>query len=74
MVGLLNDAISRKGLKIKVKAIVNDTVGTLIAHAYSDPQTYIGGFTYLMQLFLGLVRMLHMWKRSKMSRNGTLVI
>ncbi len=26
---------------IAIKAIVNDTVGTLIAHAYSDPQTYI---------------------------------
>ena len=41
MVDLLQQAFVRKGLNIKIKAIVNDTVGTLIAHAYSDPQTYI---------------------------------
>lgn len=29
-------------MKIKVSALVNDTVGTLISHAYSDPQTYVG--------------------------------
>jgi hexokinase len=37
----LEAAFTRKGLMIAIKAIVNDTVGTLIAHAYSDPQTYI---------------------------------
>jgi hexokinase len=25
-----------------VTALVNDTVGTLISHAYTDPQTYVG--------------------------------
>ena len=39
---LLNEALARKGVAIRVNAIVNDTVGTLIAHAYNDPQTYIG--------------------------------
>jgi len=42
VVGLLKAALKRKGLCISVKAIVNDTVGTLIAHAYEDPQTLIG--------------------------------
>ncbi|KAJ3280079.1 glucokinase [Borealophlyctis nickersoniae] len=42
VVGLLNAAIKRRGLNINVNAIVNDTVGTLMTHAYSDPQTYIG--------------------------------
>ncbi len=41
VVKLLQQAFARKGLKIEIKAIVNDTVGTLIAHAYTDPQTYI---------------------------------
>lgn len=41
VVKLLDAAFARKGLKIEIKAIVNDTVGTLIAHAYTDPQTYI---------------------------------
>jgi hexokinase len=48
VVALLNEAFARRALKIKVKAIVNDTVGTLIAHSYSDPQTYIGGITFYL--------------------------
>ena len=39
---LLNEALGRKNLNIEVTAVVNDTVGTLIAHSYKDPQTYIG--------------------------------
>lgn len=39
---LLNEALERRDVGVRVKAIVNDTVGTLIAHAYNDPQTYIG--------------------------------
>lgn len=41
VVKLLNDAFTRKRIKVEIKALVNDTVGTLIAHAYTDPQTYI---------------------------------
>jgi hexokinase len=41
VVELLQAAFQRKGLNINIKAIVNDTVGTLIAHAYTDPHTYI---------------------------------
>jgi hexokinase len=39
---LLNEALTRKNVNVTVSAIVNDTVGTLMAHAYNDPQTYIG--------------------------------
>jgi Hexokinase len=75
VVGLLNDAFSRKGLKIKVKAIVNDTVGTLISHSYSDPQTFIGGILSLKpKLSLELGLMLPMLKRLRMSKSGMLVI
>ncbi|KAJ3067631.1 hexokinase A [Quaeritorhiza haematococci] len=42
VVKLLQDAFTRKGVKINVAALVNDTVGTLMAHAYTDPQTYVG--------------------------------
>jgi hexokinase len=38
---LLEESLKRKGLKIKVTALVNDTVGTLVTHAYKDPQTYV---------------------------------
>ena len=39
---LLQDALTRQGLSVEVTAIVNDTVGALIAHSYADPSTYIG--------------------------------
>ncbi|KAJ3216777.1 hexokinase A [Dinochytrium kinnereticum] len=39
---LLQDAFARKGLKISVTALVNDTTGTLISHAYSQPNTCVG--------------------------------
>ncbi|KAI8809664.1 hexokinase-domain-containing protein [Cladochytrium replicatum] len=42
VVDLLTAAIRRKKLHIHVSALVNDTVGTLMAHAYSDPQTHVG--------------------------------
>ncbi|KAJ3276622.1 glucokinase [Terramyces sp. JEL0728] len=41
VVAFLQEQFKKKGLNIQIKAIVNDTVGTLIAHAYTDPQTYI---------------------------------
>ncbi|KAJ3103087.1 hexokinase A [Phlyctochytrium planicorne] len=39
---LLQDAFARKGLNISVTALVNDTTGTLISHAYSQPNTCVG--------------------------------
>ncbi|KAI8999540.1 hexokinase-domain-containing protein [Gaertneriomyces semiglobifer] len=41
-VQLLQDAFHRKNVNINVCALVNDTVGTLIAHAYADTSTYMG--------------------------------
>ena len=31
-----------KGLNLDIVAIVNDTVGTLVAHRYADPETGLG--------------------------------
>ncbi|KAI9204576.1 hexokinase-domain-containing protein [Polychytrium aggregatum] len=46
VVQLLQEAFTRKAslgnLNITVSALVNDTAGTLAAHAYTDPQTLIG--------------------------------
>ncbi len=43
VVGLLNRALKEKGLhNIKVAALVNDTVGTLVARAYREPECDIG--------------------------------
>ncbi|KAJ3112047.1 Glycine--tRNA ligase 1, mitochondrial [Phlyctochytrium bullatum] len=39
---LLQEAFNRKGLKISVTALVNDTTGTLMSHAYSQPNTCVG--------------------------------
>ncbi|KAF9439198.1 glucokinase [Entomortierella beljakovae] len=39
---LLEDGFTRKGLNVKVSAIINDTVGTLVSHAYVSPTTKIG--------------------------------
>ncbi|KAI8070804.1 hypothetical protein BC940DRAFT_295600 [Gongronella butleri] len=36
---MLHEAFDRKGLNVKVNALLNDTVGTLVAHAYSSPRT-----------------------------------
>jgi hexokinase len=41
VVQLMQKAFIKKGLNILIKALVNDTVGTLVSHAYVDPQTYI---------------------------------
>ncbi|KAI9492949.1 hexokinase-domain-containing protein [Zychaea mexicana] len=38
----LQEAISRRNLPVNVAAIVNDTVGTLMAYAYSFPDTVMG--------------------------------
>lgn len=42
VVGLLQAAYIRKGLKATVSALVNDTVGTLMSAAYSDTAARIG--------------------------------
>jgi len=42
VVQMLNAAFDRKNVKIRVCALVNDTVGTLAARCYKDPQCYAG--------------------------------
>lgn len=43
VVGLLRKSLIKKGLNyIKIAALVNDTVGTLVARSYSDPDCDIG--------------------------------
>ncbi|KAI9352039.1 hypothetical protein BDR26DRAFT_850252 [Obelidium mucronatum] len=42
VVTLLQDAFKRKRLNVKVTALVNDTTGTLVSHAYTAPDTYVG--------------------------------
>ncbi|CAO3626593.1 unnamed protein product [Cunninghamella blakesleeana] len=39
---LFTEAFKRKKIHVKVSALVNDTVGVLVAHAYSNPKTRIG--------------------------------
>ncbi|KAJ9602145.1 hypothetical protein H2200_013265 [Cladophialophora chaetospira] len=39
---LLNKAIQKRNLPVKLVALVNDTTGALIASAYNDPDTIIG--------------------------------
>ncbi|ORZ29521.1 hexokinase-domain-containing protein, partial [Catenaria anguillulae PL171] len=39
---LLQAALTRKGVNVRVTALVNDTVGTLVAHAYKSPNTVVG--------------------------------
>ncbi|KAJ3208730.1 hexokinase A [Entophlyctis luteolus] len=42
VVQLLHEAFLRKKLNIEITALINDTTGTLVSHAYSAPDTYIG--------------------------------
>ncbi|KAI9265641.1 hexokinase-domain-containing protein [Sporodiniella umbellata] len=42
VVGLLQDSFRRKNLGVHISALVNDTVGTLMAHAYRHPETTMG--------------------------------
>ncbi|KAG5457989.1 MAG: hexokinase PII, partial [Olpidium bornovanus] len=42
VVQLLQAAFVRHNLKAKVVCIINDTVGTLVAHAYAHPKTEMG--------------------------------
>ncbi|KAG1474624.1 hypothetical protein G6F56_000252 [Rhizopus delemar] len=39
---LLQDSFRHKNLNVNIAAIVNDTVGTLMAHAYKNPKTTMG--------------------------------
>ncbi|KAF9189318.1 glucokinase [Haplosporangium sp. Z 11] len=38
----LQDAFRRRNMPVRVAALLNDTVGTLLAHAYRHPRTVIG--------------------------------
>ncbi|KAF8543846.1 hexokinase [Trichophaea hybrida] len=42
VVPMFEEALERKGVPIKITALVNDTTGTLIASAYTDDTTRIG--------------------------------
>ncbi|KAL1918415.1 uncharacterized protein VTP21DRAFT_3075 [Calcarisporiella thermophila] len=42
IVGMLQDALLRKNVSVEVVALVNDTVGTLIAQSYREPDTVLG--------------------------------
>lgn len=42
VVSLLQEAIDNIGIRVKVSALINDTVGTLMACAYGKPKTSIG--------------------------------
>lgn len=42
VVFMLQEALNRKEVPVKVAALVNDTVGTLLAHAYKYPNTLLG--------------------------------
>lgn len=42
VIQLLQDALNRKHIKVKVNALVNDTVGALLAHAYQSKGAFIG--------------------------------
>ncbi|KAG0056065.1 glucokinase [Gryganskiella cystojenkinii] len=41
-VAFLQDAFTRRHIPVRVAALVNDTVGTLLAHAYENPDTVMG--------------------------------
>jgi hexokinase len=42
VVPLFEAALKKRGVPVKVTAVVNDTTGTLIASNYADPNTQIG--------------------------------
>ncbi|KAJ1954217.1 hypothetical protein GGI12_005844, partial [Dipsacomyces acuminosporus] len=42
VVRLMQDALLRLGLRVKIVALVNDTVGTLLSAAYRDPSSQMG--------------------------------
>ncbi|KAI8340987.1 hypothetical protein EDC96DRAFT_522781 [Choanephora cucurbitarum] len=39
---MFHESFKRKNMKVKVTAILNDTVGTLVAHGYTNPACRIG--------------------------------
>ncbi|KAK4132325.1 hypothetical protein BT67DRAFT_85780 [Trichocladium antarcticum] len=42
VVPMFQDALARRGVPIKLSALINDTTGTLVASAYTDPKMKIG--------------------------------
>lgn len=64
LVKLLQDAIDQRGIKLEVVALCNDTVGTLIARLFSDPQTELG-------VILGTGSNACYWEKAKnVTKNG----
>ncbi|KAI8084275.1 uncharacterized protein B0P05DRAFT_466758 [Gilbertella persicaria] len=42
LASLFEQSFRRKGVNVKVMALLNDTVGTLVAHAYTNPDARVG--------------------------------
>ncbi|KAI8342186.1 hypothetical protein EDC96DRAFT_522336 [Choanephora cucurbitarum] len=42
LAGLFEQSFKRRNVNVKVMALLNDTVGTLVAHAYSNPDVRVG--------------------------------
>lgn len=42
VVAMLQESLERQQIRVQVAALANDTVGTLLAHAYRDPETLVG--------------------------------
>ncbi|KAI7858161.1 hypothetical protein BDC45DRAFT_434210 [Circinella umbellata] len=42
LASLFLEAFKRKNIRVIVTAIINDTIGAMVAHAYSNPQTRVG--------------------------------
>lgn len=73
-VELLENALNDRGVDIKVTAICNDTVGTLISRSYSDPKTAVGIIlgTGCNAAYIENVR--RITKTSVTSRTGKMII
>ncbi|KAI8060972.1 hexokinase-domain-containing protein [Gongronella butleri] len=73
---LLQDAFQRKNLKVNVAAIVNDTVGTLMAHAYRHPNTELGVIlgTGSNTCYYERVHQIVKFDRSQMSADDEMVV
>ena len=75
VVSLLQEALKRNDVKIECVAVINDTVGTLLAHAYQSPNTKVG-------VILGTgtnaayIEQSHLMKKDEFvsSRQGTILV
>jgi len=76
VVKLLNDALARAGLfNIRIAALVNDTVGTLIAQAYGDKLTDIGLIlgTGTNACYVEKLEKIKKWEGKK-SKNASMIV